>query len=303
MRINDKEIRDWYKYLNRIFEQGQYTYLRIFDELKIVNYINQTKWSIEKFVKEHEDLQLLDKALSLKTDTILEFYSIFKKLIFFDNYIDSIHITSKTIKEQANNGCKDVRTTFSRIYKGIPFSRRFYSFAELKEYNQTISEFVEDQERCMEFIKTRQKILSTNDSLEVAYSSYKDIVKAYKQYYEQVDLSWNKGITKDKLQPVIETQQRLAKFVVARNKIASNHSIILQKSKNAPYIKKVYVNFMKNSDLYWTSTVTAEKLSSVIDMQEKFIIGLDNPNLKTINKNCNKKKINDMTEIINLLLN
>ena len=269
-------------------EQEAQTYKIIREELGMANILNTSNY---------KELSETEKVTLSKLDTFLNAYLI---AVYPGDLIDSIKKHAKQIELLAKTECADVGKEYKAYFKNFPFYKSFTSYNELVKYYQTITKEVERQEECKMFIYARKSINEYNVSLKEHYKDYKDIAKAYSNYFSNVDLSWKEDVSVSKLQSVLDLQSNLKEFIEVRKQISNLDKEILATDKKAKNIIKLYSSYLNSQDLTWSQDVTKEKLTPVVEMQQALLNGLKQGNVEEIDKTVKAKGITTITEVLTL---
>jgi hypothetical protein len=83
--------------------------------------------------------------------------------------------------------------------------------------------------------------------------------------------------------------------------VAENHNNINKLKSKASAIHKVYATYFKGCDLSWTTDVDFTAINAVLDVQDRYLSGIDNPDIEAINKQVKKEKIDDIEQVLILI--
>lgn len=126
----------------------------------------------------------------------------------------------------------------------------------------------------------------------------KDMAKVYSTYYQGVQFAIDDPNLIVNVEKVIATQDSAIKFAEMRKIIADNDVKLKELGKKGKTLYKAYTTYYKTADQTWSAADTAEKLEKIISVQESCKLILLKENIKDIDKEIKKAKLNELTEII-----
>lgn len=190
---------------------------------------------------------------------------------------------------------KDVHKAYLKHKKETDFAWNAESRLEM------LAGYIEMQKMLMLFVDRLDEIDANEGEIKDETVAHKDVSKAYFAYAKTLDLSWSADKGVEALDAHIAIQQHCLEFVELRSKVAENHNNINKLKSKASAIHKVYAAYFKGCDLSWTTDVDFAAINAVLDVQDRYLSGIDNPDIEAINKQVKKEKIDDIEQVLILV--
>lgn len=190
---------------------------------------------------------------------------------------------------------KGVHKAYLKYENGVDFAWSAESQVEM------LAGYIEMQKMLLVFISKLDEIDANEADIKEEVAAHKDINKAYFAYAKALDLTWSADAGVEALDSHIAIQQRCLEFAKLRTQVAMNHDSINKLKSKAPAIHKVYTTYFKECDLAWTESVDFATIMAVLNIQDRYLEGVENPNIEAINKQVKVEKIDNIEQALNLL--
>lgn len=122
------------------------------------------------------------------------------------------------------------------------------------------------------FIEGSCRFAENNKKIRKTGARYKDMMNRYRKLVKHTELNWSIERDLDKLDSLLNIQERTLVYISKRDTIAANHACITEScNERYPIVEKTYYKYIKNKDLGWTTEVNMDQLDAVIGIQNKTI--------------------------------
>ncbi len=142
--------------------------------------------------------------------------------------------TKNEILKQSYSKFKDIAKVYEKHFPTIDLTWNKDVTCE------KLSPVIKMQNELTDFIDVRNQIVDQNNRILISGKKAKNILKLYSSYLGSQDLAWNPGTTKEKLNSVLETQQKVLQGLNLPNIAELNKNVKKQKISTLEGVLKLF---------------------------------------------------------------
>lgn len=142
--------------------------------------------------------------------------------------------TKNEILKQSYSKFKDIAKVYEKHFSTIDLTWNKDVTCE------KLSPVIKMQNELTDFIDVRNQIVDQNNRILISGKKAKNILKLYSSYLSSQDLAWNPGTTKEKLNSVVETQQKVLQGLNLPNIAELNKNVKIQKISTLEDVLKLF---------------------------------------------------------------
>lgn len=279
-------------------QDGVYVFLARLDEIQKYDDEINSKCAARKDLMKAYAAYAKARDLSWTSDwsaaRLDEYVAVQKEILEFDAKLNEIQVGDQEISSR----CADKKELV----------KAYSTYAKARNLSWTpgsgsgkLDEYIVVQQRVLEFDAMLNEIFAGDEQITLMSDDKKDILKAYTAYAKTRDLSWTPDWSPEKLYGYFAVQEQCMTFIDLRTTAMNNNTAIHDMKSQASNMYKAYSSYYADCDQSWYPEVDFTSISTLIDIQVRYLDSMKKEDLAEFDKSIKKQKITDIVEILNML--